>query len=104
MTTSLRIGRFSAQRRFDYRRVTCVCDAYVNTGRVDLSVRKRVGGGPQPEAGEFVALSASWAADLADRGLAPVTREAYGRVARSYLSFWNRAGSAASTPRMAQVF
>ena len=39
MTTSVRTGRFSAQRRFDYRRLVAVFDSYVQTGRVDLSVR-----------------------------------------------------------------
>lgn len=35
MTTSVRTGRFSAQRRFDYRRLVAVFDSYVQTGRVD---------------------------------------------------------------------
>ena len=48
MTTSPRTGRFSAQRRFDYRRLVAVFDSYVQTGRVDLSVRRRGGGGPRP--------------------------------------------------------
>ena len=48
LTTSPRTGRFSVQRRFDYRRLVAVFDSYVTTGRVDLSVRKRGGGGPQP--------------------------------------------------------
>lgn len=34
MTVSPRTGRFSAQRRFDYRRLVGVFDAYVLTGRV----------------------------------------------------------------------
>ena len=41
MTTSVRTGRFSAQRRFDYRRLAAVFDSYVQTGRVDLAVRGR---------------------------------------------------------------
>ena len=56
MTTSPRTGRFSAQRRFDYRRLVSVFDVFVNTGQVDLSVRKRGGGGPQPTSEEFTAL------------------------------------------------
>lgn len=44
LTTSPRTGRFSVQRRFDYRRLVAVFDSYVATGRVDLSVRKRGGG------------------------------------------------------------
>ena len=32
MTTSVRTGRFSAQRRFDYRRLVGVFDSYVCTG------------------------------------------------------------------------
>src|SRR6266849_1955362 len=43
MTVSPRTGRFSAQRRMDYGRLTRVFDSYVRTGRVDLSVRTRGG-------------------------------------------------------------
>ena len=35
MTTSVRTGRFSRQRRFDYRRLVAVFDSYVQTGRVE---------------------------------------------------------------------
>jgi integrase len=87
MTTSARTGRFSPQRRFDYGRLVAVFDAYVHTGRVDLSVRKRGGGGRQPASSELAALAAAWEKDMDDRGLAPATRAAYGRVARSYLVF-----------------
>jgi site-specific recombinase XerD len=87
MTVSPRTGRFSVQRRFDYRRLVGVFDAYVNTGRVDLAVRKRGGGGRQPASREFAALIGAWEADMADRGLASATRDAYGRVARGYLVF-----------------
>jgi hypothetical protein len=45
MTVSPRTGRFSAQRRFDYGRLVSVFDAYMRTSRVDLSCRKRGGGG-----------------------------------------------------------
>ena len=38
MTISPRTGRFSAQRRFDYRRLVGVFDSYVGTGRVELVV------------------------------------------------------------------
>jgi len=87
MTVSPRTGRFSAQRRLDYGRLVGVFDAYVRTGRVDLSPRKRGGGGARPGSSEFTTLAASWDADMDDRGLAPATRAAYGRVARSYLVF-----------------
>jgi hypothetical protein len=83
MTTSVRTGRFSAQRRFDYRRLVTVFDSYVQTGGVDLSVRGRGGGGPRPAGSDFVALDAAWEAEMGRRGLAPATCEAYGRVARS---------------------
>jgi integrase len=92
MTTSPRTGRFSAQRRFDYRRLVSVFDAFVNTGRVDLSVRKRGGGGPQPTSVAFTALNAEWEADMVERALAPATRDAYGRVARGYLTFLEARG------------
>jgi hypothetical protein len=48
MTTSVRTGRFGAQRRFDYRRLVGVFDSYVCTGQVVLSVRGRGGGGHSP--------------------------------------------------------
>jgi len=87
MTVSPRTGRFSAQRRSDYGRLVSVFDTYVNTGRVRLATHKRGGGGPRPESSEFTALNRAWEADMADRGLAPATRTAYGRVARGYLVF-----------------
>jgi integrase len=87
MTISPRTGRFSAQHRFDYRRLVGVFDAYVLTGRVDLSCRKRGGGGLRPVSSEFTVLAAAWEADMADRELALSTREAYGRVCRAYLVF-----------------
>lgn len=92
MTVSPRTGRFSAQRRFDYGRLVIVFDSYVRTGRVDLAPRKRGGGGPHPVSSEFATLSASWASDMGDRGLAPATRDAYGRVARGYLVFLESRG------------
>ncbi len=94
MTNSVRTGRFSPQRRFDYRRLVAVFDSYVQTGRVDLAVRGRGGGGPRPESSDFVALDAAWEAEMGRRGLAPATREAYGRVARSYLVFLEARGIA----------
>ena len=94
MTISPRTGRFSAQRSFDYRRLVGVFDAYVLTGRVDLSCRKRGGGGPRPVSSEFTALAAAWDADMADRDLALATRDAYGRVCRAYLVFLEARGIA----------
>lgn len=92
LTTSPRTGRFSAQRRMAFGRLVRVFDSYVRSGRVDLSVRKRGGGGPRPTSDEFCVLVASWEADMEDRGLAAATREAYGRVARSYLVFLEQRG------------
>jgi integrase len=91
LTVSPRTGRFSAQRRFDYGRLVDVFDSYVRTGRVDLSMRRRGGGGPRPISG-FAALDASWEADMDRRGLAPTTRASYGRMARSYLVFLQERG------------
>lgn len=95
MTTSPRTCRFSAQRRFDYRRLVTVFDSYVCNGRVSLEVRGRGGGGPRPTGAEFVALDADWEAEIGHRGLAKATREAYGRVARSYLVLLEGRGIAA---------
>ena len=92
MTVSPRTGRFSAQRRFDYGRLVTVFDGYVMTGRVDLAIRTRGGGGARPEVREFIALAAAWEADMSERGLAPATREAYSRVARGYLVFLEARG------------
>lgn len=87
LTTSPRTGRFSAQRRSDYGRLVRLFDSYVRGDQVDISVRTRGGGGPQPASGEFVALNASWEADMDDRALAAATRASYGRVARGFLVF-----------------
>ena len=92
LTVSPRTGRFSAQRRLDYRRLIHVFDSYVRTGHVDLSVRGRGGGGPQPGLARLAALDAAWEAEMAGRGLAAATREAYGRVARGYLVFLEQRG------------
>ncbi len=40
MTVSPRTDRFSAQRRFDYRRLVAVFDSYVRTGRVGALTAK----------------------------------------------------------------
>lgn len=92
LTTSPYTGRFSAQRRFMFGRLVRVFDSYVCTGQVDLSVRTRGGGGPHPVGEEFVALNAAWEADMVERSLAAATREAYGRVARSFLVFLEARG------------
>lgn len=92
MTVSPRTGRFSAQRRFDYGRLVGVFDTCVRTGRVDLAARKRGGGGARPHSREFTALAAAWDADMNDRGLAPATGDAYGRVSRGYLVFLESRG------------
>lgn len=92
MTISPRTGRFSVQRRFAYGRLIRVFDSYVETGRVDLAVRKRGGGGAWPASAEFTTLARAWEADMVDRGLAPATLSAYGRVARAYLVFLEAEG------------
>ncbi len=92
MTVSPRTGRFSAQRRLAYGRLVGVFDSYVRTGRVDLSVRGRDGGGPCPRESRLAVLDAAWEADMAGRGLAPATRAAYRRVARGYLVFLEQRG------------
>lgn len=92
LTISPRTGRFSVQRKSDYRRLVALFDSYLVTRRVDLSMRTRGGGGPRPTSGEFNALVARWEADMAERVLAPATVGAYGRVARGYLVFLEARG------------
>jgi integrase len=92
MTVSPRTGRFSAQRRFDYGRLVSVFDAYLRSGRVDLSCSKRGGGGVRPDSTELSALAGAWEAEMDDRALAPATRDAYGRVSRAYLVFLESRG------------
>lgn len=92
MTTSPRTGRFSAQRRFDYRRLVTLLDGLLEAGVVDLSVRGRGGGGPRPVSEGFTALDVAWEAEMDARGLAPATCAAYGRVARGYLVFLESRG------------
>ena len=92
LTTSPRTGGFSAQRRFDYRRLVTLFDGYLATGRVDYTARKRGGGGPRPISNAFTALDAAWEAAMDERGLAPATRDAYGRAARGYLTFLDSRG------------
>ena len=87
LTTSPRTGRFSAVRRFNYTRLVALFDSYLRSGEVVLARRKRGGGGRQPASVGFIELNASWEADMADRGLAVATREAYGRIARGYLVY-----------------
>lgn len=93
MTTSPRTGRFSAQRRFDYRRLVTLLDGLLEAGVVDLSVRGRGGGGPRPVTDGFTALDVAWEEEMDARGLAPATRAAYGRVARGYLVFLESRGA-----------
>ena len=93
MTTSPRTGRFSAERRFAYRRLVTLFDGFLATGVVDLSVRGRGGGGARPVSGGFTALDVAWEAEMDARGLAPATRAGYGRVARGYLVFLESRGT-----------
>ena len=53
----------------DYDRLVSVFDTYVSTGRVDLSCRKRGGGGAHPESCEFTALAAAWNVNMDGRDL-----------------------------------
>lgn len=92
MSTSPRTGRFSVQRKFDYGRLVRLFDSYVTTGRVELACQTRGGGGPCPTSREFTRLAAAWDAEMAERVLAPATRDAYGRVARGYLVFLESRG------------
>lgn len=92
LTASPRTGRFSAQRRFNFTRLVTLFDVLVDTGEVALQPRKRGGGGRHPVSAEFAGLDAAWETDMAERGLAAATREAYGRVARDYLVFLESLG------------
>ena len=104
MTVSPRTGRFSTQRRFDYRRLVTVFDTYLDTGRVELAHRKRGGGGPQPESSEFTALNSAWEADMDDRGLASATRLLTDASPAATWSSWNHTAPPAWTRPMAPAF
>src|SRR2546430_699022 len=93
MTTSPRTGRFSAERRFAYRRLVTLFDGFLAAGVVDLSVRGRGGGGARPVSDGFTALDVAWEAGMDARGLAPATRAGYGRGARGYLGFLEARGT-----------
>src|SRR6476469_10033099 len=102
-TTSARTGRFSPARRFDYRRLVTVFDSYVQTGRVDLAVRGRGGGGPRPEGSDFVALDAAWGPRWAGAVWhRPPARPMGGWRAATWCS-WKDTGSQCWTRRMAPV-
>lgn len=60
LTISPRTGRFSSERRAEFGRLVRLFDSYVTTGRVDLSIRKRGGGGARPTSPLFTALSQGW--------------------------------------------
>jgi integrase len=92
MTTSPRTGMFSAQRRSDYGRLVRLFDGYLLTGRVDLSTKKRGGGGDGPQSEDFTALLASWSKEMEQRGLAVATRSAYGHAACDYLLYLEGTG------------
>lgn len=92
MTVGPRTGRFSAGRRFERTRLVSVFDWYVRTGRVRLARRKCGGGGVPPRSCALAALNAAWEAEMRDRGLAPETREVYGRMSRGYLVFLESRG------------
>lgn len=92
MTTSPLTGKFSAQRRFDYGRLVGVFDSYVFTGQVDLSVKRRGGGGVAVQSKEFIVLLAAWSVEMEQRGLAAATRSAYGRAACDYLLYLQARG------------
>jgi integrase len=92
MTTSPRTGMFSAQRRSDYGRLVGLFDSYVLTGRVNLSTKKRGGGGNSPQSEAFTALLAAWSKEMEQRGLAVATRSAYSRAACDYLRYLEGTG------------
>src|SRR5277367_6346497 len=103
MTTSVRTGRFSPQRRFDYRRLVAVFDSYVQTGRVDLSVRGR-GGGVH---GLGAVASSSWTPLGRPRWAGAVWRRLPARPTGGWRvatwCSWKDAGSSCSTGLMAAL-
>src|SRR5260370_25521359 len=62
MTVSPRTGRFSAQRRMGYGRLTRVFRSYARTGRVGLAVRRRGRGGARPAPPRLAGLGVGWGA------------------------------------------
>ena len=102
MTISPRTGRFSAQRRFDYRRLVGVFDSLRADRPGGSVVPQRGGGGPRPGSGEFTALAPrgrpTWPTVAWRR---PPATPTAGWPAATWCS-WSHAGSPASRCRRRQ--
>ena len=68
-------------------RVARICDAYIATGKVDLSRLKGVNPPSMPGSPELLDALGEYAAHNADRGLAESTRSYYERLAREFALF-----------------
>ena len=68
-------------------RVARICDAYIATGKVDLSRLKGENPPPTPEAPGLLDALGEYAAHNAERGLAESTRSYYERLAREFALF-----------------
>ena len=85
MTTSPVTGKFSKQRWFDYGRLIWLIDSYVDTGVVDLSMRRKRNSFAFSSE-DFRQAHVSWRAHMEVTGLAQTTIESYGRIARHYMA------------------
>lgn len=84
MTTSPKTGKFSKQRWFDYGRLIWLFDSFIDTGTIDLSVRRECKDTIFCSQ-EFSRSFTSWCAHMEQKGLAVATQSVYGRTAQGYL-------------------
>lgn len=91
MTTSPKTGKFSIKRKMLYGRLVRLCDSYIETGVVDLSMVKR----KAPiafESEEFRNVYDCWIQDMEKRNLAQNTKNYYGCLAVKYLHYLENTG------------
>ncbi len=93
LTTSPKTGKFSLRRKRLFGRLSRLCDSYIETGTVDLSVAKRARQATFSSA-EFAEVHRAWTVDMDARGLARNTKDYYGRLAAEYLGYLERSGIA----------
>lgn len=90
-TTSPSTGKHSEWREEFFGRIARVCDSLIDTGEVDLSVR-RSARGPALESEELRSAYERWEDELSDSELAAETKRGYLRMAGLFLEFVESVG------------